>query len=285
VPVVEVTEDTYRLGNAANVAANIRSLGGRVDAIGVVGDDAEGQRLTRMLGEIGAGVEGIIVDHRRPTTVKSRVMARHQQVVRIDRESRVVVDGEEQNRMIAFAERAIQSTDAVVVADVNKGVVTPDILSSAIRCAREQSIPVLVDPKVEGAWNYHGATLVTPNTVEAGQAAGIEIIDEESLRVAGERIMERLGLRHLLITRGELGMSFFEKEEETKITHIPTAARDVFDVTGAGDTVIAVCALALAAGVDMIEAARLSNYAAGIVVGTLGTATVSQEELLEDLER
>ena len=298
VPVVEVKEESFRLGGAANTVANIRSLGGQVDVVSVIGKDENGSRLRKMLQEIGVNVEGLLCDSSRPTIIKTRVIARHQQVVRIDREVKDAVDGNLKKEIIRIAEATIPKVDAVICSDYDKGVLSKDVLEVVLAHAKERDLPVVVDPKMKtptpGAslglrqnfWYYKGATLVTPNTKEASAAFGKEITGDASLLDAGKTLLQRLELQALLITRGEHGMSLFEAVSgQTKVTHIPTVAREVFDVTGAGDTVVAVSTLALAAGASMLDAARIANCAAGIVVGKVGTASVTTEELRESLPR
>ena len=286
VPVVEVKEESFRLGGAANTVANIRSLGGQVDIVSVIGRDENGSRLRKMLQEIGANVEGLLCDGRRPTIIKTRVIARHQQMVRIDREIKDKVDGELKEEIISIAESTLPKVDAVICSDYDKGVLSKDVLEVVLAHAKEQDIPVVVDPKMQNFWHYKGATLITPNVKEASAAYGKDITDDASLLDAGKTLLGRLELSALLITRGEHGMSLFETVGgQIKVTHIPTVAREVFDVTGAGDTVVAVSTLALAAGASMLDAAKIANCAAGIVVGKVGTASVTVEELRESLLR
>jgi len=287
VPVVEVRDENFRLGGAANTVANIRSLGGEVDVISVVGRDENGNRLRNMLSCIGANVGGVLEDDKRPTIIKTRVMARNQQVVRIDRESKDEVDGNPKEEIICFAESAIDNVDAVIFSDYDKGVVSKGLLEFVFSKAKKQNIPVIVDPKERNFWNYKGATIVTPNLKEASTPLGVSITDEESLLAVGKTLLERLELSALLITRGENGMSLFEAMDDApvKVTHIPTVAREVFDVTGAGDTVVATFTPALAAGASMLDAAQIANCAAGIVVGEIGTANVTPKELMKSLAK
>ena len=286
VPVVEVKEESFRLGGAANTVANICSLGGHVDVVGVIGRDENGNRLRKMLQEIGASTDGLLCDNGRPTIIKTRVIARHQQMVRIDREIKDKVDGELKEEIIRIAESTLPKVDAVICSDYDKGVLSKDVLEVVLAHAKERDIPVVVDPKMQNFWYYKGATLITPNVKEASAAYGKDITDDASLLDAGKTLLGRLELSALLITRGEHGMSLFETVGgQIKVTHIPTVAREVFDVTGAGDTVVAVSTLALAAGASMLDAARIANCAAGIVVGKVGTASVTTEELKVSLLR
>jgi len=294
VPVVEVIDENYRLGGAANTVTNIRSLGGEVDVISVVGKDENGNKLKKMLSCIGANVSGVIEDDKRPTIIKTRVMAHNQQIVRVDRESKHEVEGNPKEEIICFAESAIDKVDAVIFSDYDKGVVSKELLEIAFFKAKKRNIPVIVDPKERNFWNYKGATVVTPNLKEASAPLGVNITDEESLLVVGNTLLEKLELSALLITKGEHGMSLFEAVEDkrvacptalAKVTHISTVAREVFDVTGAGDTVVAVFTLALVAGASMLDTAKIANYAAGIVVGEIGTASVKPKELIEVLAK
>jgi len=303
VPVVEVTSEDFRLGGAANTVANIRSLGGQVEIISIIGKDANGDRLRKMLSDIGANADGLFEDDSRPTIVKTRVIVRNQQVVRIDRELKHQVDGNPKDEIIHLAKALIPKADAIIFSDYDKGVVSKDVLEGVFASVQAHDIPVVIDPKERNFWNYKGATVITPNTKEAGTALGMTIGDDESLLYVGNTLLERLELDALLITRGEHGMSLFEancpktnqpssegqfpttNSRKSKVTHIPTVTREVFDVTGAGDTVVAVFTLALAAGADMLDAAIIANCAAGIVVGELGTANVTKEELMESLNR
>ncbi len=278
VPVVEVTEETVLLGGSANVVNNITALGGRCYLTGMVGRDRDGTLLLKMLRERGVELGGIMVDSRRPTTIKTRIIAHNQQVVRFDREKKSPLSSRTIGRILDYIEKTLRKVDVVVVSDYSKGLVTEELMEGVKELAGAMGKSVVVDPKVEHFHYYQGAELVTPNNLEAARASGVEIRDEETLREAGQTILERFGCRAVLITRGEQGMSLFEKDRDT---HIPTVAREVYDVSGAGDTVVGVMALALSAGADYREAAVLSNMAAGIVVGKVGTAVVHPEELLE----
>ena len=279
VPIVQVTGESAHLGGAANVAANVRALGGAAALVGVVGTDSHGRRLMRELGSIGVGVDGVVRASRYATIRKIRILAHQQQVVRLDRESGRP-DSSLVRAVVARTLRQLGSVDGVVVSDYNKGVVTSALLSElAARCGPKPML--FIDPKKENFANYAGATLVKPNLEAAALASGIDIVDERSLARAGERLLERWHCQAVLMSRGEEGMTLFRHGRAMQ--HFPTAAREVFDVTGAGDTVLASAALALAAGASFEEAAVLANRAAGIVVGKLGTATASATELLAEL--
>jgi D-beta-D-heptose 7-phosphate kinase/D-beta-D-heptose 1-phosphate adenosyltransferase len=282
VPVVEVQRQSHHLGGAGNVACNVRSLGGHAVVAAVVGRDAAAETLRECLRAAGVEDALSVADSGRPTTVKTRIVAHHQQVVRADRELADDVPADLEGEILAHVRRALPGCGAVVVSDYQKGVVTERLMKSVLALARRRRVPVLVDPKVRHFALYRGVAVVTPNQLEAEQASGIRIRSDADLRAAGERILARLRCGAVLVTRGEHGMALFERGRRP--VYIPTAAREVFDVTGAGDTVIATLALAVCAGAGLAEAAALANYAAGVVVGKLGTATVSPDEVLSALE-
>ena len=291
VPVLEVTSETVRFGGAANVAHNVASLGGHVELIGVIGDDSNGATLVGILKEAGVNTDGIRTDSSRPTSTKTRVIARasstsvsnHQQLVRIDRESKLPVDASLQDELLKIVVNRIPQADAVLIEDYEKGLMSVELIENILAEARQYNKPIVVDPKVENFWNYKGVTSITPNHKEAGAALNREITDEHTLIEVGEEILDRLNLEGLLITRGEQGMSLFRRSEDngrTQVEHIcPAHPRDVFDDTGAGDTVVAVFTLALAAHANMFDAAQLSNLAGGIVVGEVGCAAATRESL------
>ncbi len=278
VPVVNIQRESTHLGGAANVLANITALGAAAKVIGVIGEDTAALKLRAALREQGERIEdSLIVDAQRPTTIKTRIIARHQMIVRADREHRTHVNGSVEARIIEAVKDAIGNAEALVVSDYDKGVVTPRILKETLALAYER-IPVLVDPKIRNFDSYRPATLVTPNHHEALRLTNSEQDTDEGLQIAAREIRARLSCDAVLITRGERGMMLVEGDHEP--VSVETAAREVFDVTGAGDTVIATLATAMAAGASMKEAAVLANHAAGIVVGKLGTATATAEELI-----
>lgn len=277
VPVLTVAREEHTLGGAGNVAANLVALGARVAAAGVAGDDRHGAMLRRRLQDLGIDANAVVAEAGRPTTRKTRVIADRQQVLRIDRETPRAVRAETVAAILARLEAGMTSAGAVLVSDYGKGLLTRQMLAGIMAAARRRGMPVLVDPKGDDYSRYAGATLITPNRKEAAQAAGIAIVDEASLHRAASIIHERSGVERLVVTCGPEGMVLFEKGRTPRV--IRSEARQVFDVSGAGDTVIAVLGLALAAGADWIEAAGLANAAAGIVVGKVGTATVSRKEL------
>jgi len=283
VPVVNVTSESLLLGGAANVANNVLSLGGRVELCGVIGPDDAGRKFLHALSQAGLGTDGIVVEKERQTTKKTRIIAHSQQVVRFDREQREKISKESQQRLSDFIQDQIKSVDGIIVSDYAKGVIAPNLMQGLMTLSRRNGISVIVDPKVSHFDLYQGSTVVTPNHLEAEQASGIETDAGDDLITVGKMLLKQLGSEAVLITRGEHGMSLFERRGT--VTHIPTMAKAVFDVTGAGDTVISTLGLALAAGAQMREAAVLSNLAAGIVVGIVGTATVSREALETALKR
>jgi rfaE bifunctional protein kinase chain/domain len=283
VPVVDIKRESTHLGGAANVLANLLALGAQACVIGVIGDDYAGERIQSSVTEkSGLQTDGqLIADKSRPTTIKTRIIAQHQMVVRADREHRMPVDAQTEGRIIAAVKTALASAQALVISDYDKGVVTPRILSEVLPAAYSR-MPVLIDPKMRNFDSYRSATLVTPNHHEALRLANLDEDSDAALQTAARMIRARLGCDAVLITRGDRGMMLFEGERDP--VHVETAAREVYDVTGAGDTVIATLAAGLAAGASMTEAAVLANQAAGIVVGKLGTATASAEEVLASFD-
>jgi D-beta-D-heptose 7-phosphate kinase/D-beta-D-heptose 1-phosphate adenosyltransferase len=284
VPVVDIRRESVRLGGAANVLANLNALGARASVIGVVGRDRAGERLLEALTEAGAlnSNGGLITDESRPTTIKTRIIAHNQLVVRADRERRTPVDAATEDQLIATLKAALQEADAFVVSDYDKGAVTPRILAEILPRAFEQKIPVLIDPKMRNFDAYRPATLVTPNHHEALRLTNTEDDSDAGMAAAARLIRERLHCESVLITRGEQGMMLLERDAAP--VYVATVAREVYDVTGAGDTVIATLAAALAARASLVEAAALANHAAGIVVGKLGTATASADELVNSFK-
>jgi D-beta-D-heptose 7-phosphate kinase/D-beta-D-heptose 1-phosphate adenosyltransferase len=280
VPVVEHDRDEYRIGGAGNVAHNVRALGGRVELVGLIGRDEAAGRLRGEMVVSGMGVEGLVVDPARPTTTKQRIVTtRNQQVARVDFEDDAEAAGAIEHALIDRARRALAHADAVVVSDYLKGAVTRALVAAVVEGAKRRNVPVLVDPKIPHIDYYAGATVVTPNHHEAETATHMRIRSDDDARKAAKVFIDRAHCHGVLITRGEHGMSMLDAAGEA---HYPAVAREVADVTGAGDTVIAALALGLAAGAALAEAAQLANHAAGIVVGRFGPATVSPAELLSE---
>ncbi len=277
VPVVEVVNSTSTLGGAGNVAANLRSLGAIPVLVGVVGDDSEGEWIRKSLPES----EGIFIDPRQPTTVKTRIIAHHQQIVRVDQEKKKSQPTGAEQRIFDFVRG--ESCEGLVISDYNKGLLTRSLLARLLPLARRRKIPVFVDPKVENFRLFSPVTFITPNHLETERIVQFPCRTNADVELAGRKLLSLIKSDFLIIKRGEQGMSVFEPGK--KPLHIPTTAREVYDVTGAGDTVLAAAALALMSGASLREAAILANAAAGIVVGKVGTATVTPAELLHALRR
>lgn len=277
VPVVAVRSESVKVGGAGNVAANVAALGGQASLIGLVGNDAAAERLSHELDLAGVKSDGLIVDPSRPTTIKSRVVAGSQHVVRFDRESDAPASRTIQARVLAAVRERLPAADVLLISDYAKGLVGPGLVREVLALAARQRRQVAVDPKVQHLSLFKGVTVVAPNHHEAAAAARLPVRSETDLIRVGRLLLRRLRARAVLITRGEQGMSLFETGKAA--VHIPTVAREVYDVTGAGDTVMGGLSLALAAGADMYAAAVIANYAAGVVVGKRGTATVTRGEL------
>jgi len=276
VPVVRVRDRRHALGGAANVAQNVRAVGAAVDLIAAIGDDAGGRQLCGMLTAIDAETASLVTVER-PTTTKTRIVARSQQVVRVDEEEDADLDGHEVDRLLGVVTAAVADADALVFEDYNKGVLVPRVIEAAMAAARAKSIPIVVDPKYRNFFLYRGATIFKPNRreLEAALGADVDLDHPEALPAT----LARLGVDHLLLTLGERGMALVSAGGVVK--RVPTVAREVYDVVGAGDTVTAYLALVLAAGGSATEAAIIANYAAGVEVGKLGAATVSPDEVIE----
>jgi D-beta-D-heptose 7-phosphate kinase / D-beta-D-heptose 1-phosphate adenosyltransferase len=281
VQVVEVVREDLRLGGAGNVVHNLVALGASVSVCSVIGADENGALLRRAFQTSGVDQAGLFDDPERRTSKKTRVIAANQQIVRIDRETKSPIGASCEEAVLGYLEASCGSFDVIVVSDYLKGVLTPQVLSAVCQAGRRLGIPVVVDPKGNDYGKYRGATLLTPNRKEAEIASGIAISDLETLERAAGRLLSGLDLDALLITRSEAGMSLFQKVGTA--VHIPTVAREVYDVTGAGDTVISVLSLGLACGLTLPEAAWIANVAAGIAVGKLGTSTVSPQEIVAEV--
>ena len=277
VPVVDVTRKTKMLGGAANVIHNLSTLGASPVLCGVIGEDRSGREIISKIKDMGLNPDGIILEQGRPTSVKTRVIAQNQQVVRFDRERRSDISIESLHRLLDIIRKNLDSIDGIVVSDYGKGVISSDLMKGLREMVRDDSIIIAVDPKTGNFEYYHEVDVITPNHHEAGIFCHIDIVDNNTLMQAGKHMLRKLNCRSVLITQGRDGMTLFEKGGE--ITHIPTVAKQVFDVTGAGDTVISTFSLGLASGLDLKSSAILSNFAAGIVVGEVGTSTVKAEEL------
>lgn len=279
VPVVKVIKERFVLGGAANVINNLSTLGANIISYGVIGNDSSGDRLIDTFKEKKIDSSGIIRANDRPTIVKRRVIGGHQQLLRIDWEDNSNIQEKYEDLIIENIKENIKNIDAIILSDYDKGVLTKKVATEIIKMANENNVIVTVDPKPKNAMNYYGATSMTPNRKEAieclGNSKNIDIYQ------IGHDLKEKLNLRNLLITRSEEGMSLFEDT----VIDIPTYAKEVYDVTGAGDTVISIFTLAAATGVSWHEAAKIANTAAGIVVGRIGTSTVSKEEIIDFYDR
>jgi len=297
VPVVDFAEQNECPGGAGNVAVNIAALGGRVQMFGVTGEDEPGRALRASVRGVSVDGSGILAEKSRVTTVKTRVIARHQQIVRIDRERRDPLRPETEEKLLRLLFSALKRLDALVLSDYDKGLITDSFADRVLSACHQLKVPVFVKPKTSRLYAYRGARAIVCNAKEAGFFVTRSLADEKSLEDAGRQLLAHFGCGAVLITRGEKGMSLFEESAPRHIT-IPatsfevtyarvgqsgvdrgSAGRQVFDVTGAGDTVLAVLALAAAAGAPLLDAAVLANIAAGVVVGKLGTASVSPREL------
>jgi len=283
VPVVEIKKESTCLGGAANVATNISSLGGTPVPLGILGDDFEGNRLREEFRKLGSPLGGLIMAKERPTSIKTRIIAQHQQVCRTDREDRSPLPLPLQARVVDKFRAALPFADAVIISDYAKGLISASLLKQILPLAKSARKIVCVDPKFRDFAVYRPATIITPNTAEAEHASGVAITNTKDLIRAGRKILRQTGIKYLMITRGEEGMTLFESN--SRVMHIPTVAREVFDVTGAGDTVISTLSLSLASRLPILAAAVLSNIAAGIVVGKLGTASAAPDELIAAIRK
>lgn len=280
VPVVEVKQETKMLGGSANVVHNIASLGASPILCGIIGDDLTGREILNKIKQMDLATDGIVIEQKRPTSIKTRVVAHNQQIVRFDRETRIDISPESIQKLIDIIEKYLINLHAIVVSDYGKGVISGLLmkgLRELVHSASGGSTIIAVDPKIGNFKYYHGVDVITPNHHEAGIYCRFEINDERTLMRAGRQMLDELDCRSVLITQGKDGTTLFENGGET--THIPTVAKKVFDVTGAGDTVIGVFTLGLASGLDLKSSAILSNAAAGIVVGEVGTSAVTAEDL------
>lgn len=283
VQVVAVNNEDYTLGGSGNVVNNLVALGAGVSVLGVVGTGSDGKQLLNKLSDLGSDTEGIIQESGRPTTKKTRIIAEHQQVLRIDRETKKNISSETLASITALAEKIIPEVDVILISDYGKGLITRALITKLVNLARANGKITIADPKGLDFSKYAGISLLTPNKKEAALACGVEIVNEKSLAAVGNVLLEKSGIEKLLITCGKDGMVFFEPGHKPFI--ISTKAREVYDVSGAGDTVIAVLGLGIAAGLSFKDAVALANTAAGIVVGKVGTATVTRRELARALKK
>ena len=279
VPIVEVESESARLGGAANVAHNIHSLGGKAILVGVMGTDSSGELLAHIIQGQGFSTEGIFKDSSRPTTVKTRIIAHHQHIVRIDRESRDEISSPLQQQIADYVKRNIGQIDGIILEDYNKGVIAKSLIKQLIDIANEHHKIITADPKLNNFFEYRNVTLFKPNKREVEKALNRRLENSQDVSGAGGELLQRLNAHSVLITQGEKGMTLFEKEGSS--AHIPARARKVADVSGAGDTVISTLSLALAAGANVREASALANFAGGVVCGEVGVVPIERNALKE----
>lgn len=283
VPVVEVDEEFFRFGGAMNVAYNISTLGGIPFPFGVIGNDNEGKIFRKLLAEKNITDKGIVVDSKRPTTAKTRVIADKQHIVRIDKEKTNAISSQTEKKILDLLKKEIKKLDAIVLEDYNKGVLTESLIKQVIELARNENKVVTVDPKFNNFFSYQNVTVFKPNRKETEDVFGIRIKTDEDISSAGEKLLERLNCKYALLTLGEHGIALFEKDKSER--RIPTIARKVADVSGAGDTVISTLTIALAAGADIFDAAYLANYAGGLVCQEVGIVPIELNTLFNAVSK
>ncbi|MGD1044880.1 MAG: D-glycero-beta-D-manno-heptose-7-phosphate kinase [Bacteroidota bacterium] len=281
VPVVEVDEESTRLGGAANVANNIASLGGVPLMIGVVGKDIGADMLQNLIAGNGFPTDGIVVDDSRPTTIKTRVIAHGQHVVRIDQEEKVDLNADTQARVLSSIENQIASLDGIILEDYNKGVLTKELIKSVIKMAKDHKKTITVDPKFNNFFDYQGVSVFKPNRKEAEEALGRRLHTFKDMEAAAIELFTRLNAENILLTLGEKGMLLLERNGS--LAHVETKTRNVADVSGAGDTVIATLTMAMVAGASVVESAALANYAGGIVCGEVGIVPIDKSVLIQTI--
>ena len=283
VPVLEVEEEFFRFGGAANVALNILTLGGIPLPVGVIGYDNYGTIFSSLLKEKNISDDGIIIDDERPTTTKTRVIANNQHVVRIDKESKAYINGKIQKKITSYIESILDEIDGIILQDYNKGILTPTLIKQIISIANKKNILVTVDPKFDNFFMYKNVTVFKPNRKETEAVLGSRIKSDADISSAGNELLKKLNAKYVLLTLGEGGIAVFENGKKEK--RMPTKARKVADVSGAGDTVISTLTIGLAAGADIYEASVLANYAAGIVCGEVGIVPIEKEKLFEIVQK
>jgi rfaE bifunctional protein kinase chain/domain len=283
VPVVEIESETIGLGGAGNVVNNLRTLGARPIPFAAVGRDSAGEVLFDILKNVCTDVRGVLRVNTRVTSEKTRIIASDQHVVRADRETVMDLQSGEEEALIKALEETLPEVDAIIIQDYNKGIVTPKVIQGTLAAGQRRGIPITVDPKFNNFFSFKGVTLFKPNTKEAERALGISITSDSTVEQAGRLLFERLGCRHILITRGEQGMTLFHDSQ--RVEHIRTKARKVHDVSGAGDTVISTLVFAMTGGAGLEESAMLANYAAGVVCGEVGVVPIEREHLIAVIEQ
>jgi len=279
VPVLEVEDEFFRFGGAANVAYNILSLGGIPIPVGVIGNDTFGNIFSSLLKEKNIEDRGIVIDTERPTTTKTRIIADNQHIVRIDKESKAYINSKIEDMISIFLANTIDSLDGIILQDYNKGILTPSLISKIITLANKKNILITVDPKFDNFFEYKNVTVFKPNRKETETVLGTRIKSDNDISSAGKKLLEELNCTYVLLTLGEGGIAVFEKNDKEK--RMPTKARKVADVSGAGDTVISTLTMALATGANIYEACYLANYAAGVVCGEVGIVPIEKEKLFE----
>ena len=283
VPIVEIDNEFFRFGGAANVALNILKLGGIPVPIGVIGNDNDGEIFKNLLNDSGIQADGIFIDKSRPTTAKSRVIADGQHVVRIDKESKEYISSETSQKLFTFLNRSIDDLDALILQDYNKGVLSYDLIKESIETANNKGKIITVDPKFNNFFSYKNVTVFKPNKKESEDALGVKFKTEEDIIKAGEKLISKINSQYLLLTLGEKGIALFDKENN--YWRIPTKARKVADVSGAGDTVISTLTVALSAGADIKTASYLANYAGGLVCEEVGILPIEIDYLFNTVKK
>jgi D-glycero-beta-D-manno-heptose-7-phosphate kinase len=279
VPVVEIDNEFARFGGAMNVAYNIKTLGGASFPIGIIGQDLQGNDLRRLMKESQIASNGIFIDKKRPTTSKSRVIANNQHVVRIDKEKTISLPKQIENKILAFIQKEIKLLNAIILQDYNKGVLTKILIEKIIEIANANNKIVTVDPKFNNFFSYQNVTVFKPNRKETEDALGMKIRSAEDVSIAGNKLLEKLNCKYALLTLGEEGIALFEKGKPER--RVPTKARKVSDVSGAGDTVISTLTMALTSGADIYDAAYLANYAGGLVCEDVGIVPIELNRLFD----
>lgn len=281
VPVLEVEDEFFRFGGAANVAYNILTLGGIPVPVGVIGEDTYGHIFSSLLKERKINAEGIFIDKERPTTTKTRVIANNQHIVRIDKESKAYINNNIEQKILSYLESDLTKLDGIILQDYNKGILTPSLITKIISLANNKNILITVDPKFDNFFEYKNVTVFKPNRKETETVLGTRIKNDKDVSSAGRNLLHKLNSKYILLTLGEGGIAVFEKDDKER--RMPTKARKVADVSGAGDTVISTLTIGLAAGADIYEACYLANYAAGVVCGEVGIVPIEKERLFDTI--
>jgi D-glycero-beta-D-manno-heptose-7-phosphate kinase len=283
VPILEVENEFFRFGGAANVALNILKLGGIPYPIGVIGNDNDGRIFTSLAEDSKINLSGLIIDENRPTTTKTRVIAHNQHVVRIDKESKKYLSSKIQEKLVKYIEDNLDNLDAIILQDYNKGVLTPSLIEKITSLAKDKGILITVDPKFNNFFLFKNVTVIKPNRKEAEDVLGMKLRNDDDITIAGIRILEKTNAANVVLTLSEDGIAVFEKNKPEK--RMPTTAQTVADVSGAGDTVISTLTMALAAKADIIEASYLANYAGGIVCEEVGIIPIEQDKLFDTIRK